>query len=141
MWVAGSNGKTSTKDMLASVLGVERNVLRSEPSFNNDVGVPATLLQLGPEHEAAVVELGTNHPGELYPWCKWRLQIMECSQGLDASIWNFLATCRAWLKRRGCWRSCYRLVENFSCMVMEIGLSQSANALGLTLSAWALGRQ
>ena len=65
--VAGSNGKTSTKDMLASVLGVERNVLRSEASFNNDVGVPATLLQLGPEHEAAVVELGTNHPGELVP--------------------------------------------------------------------------
>ena len=65
--VAGSNGKTSTKDMLASVLGVERNVLRSKASFNNDVGVPASLLQLGPEHEAAVVELGTNHPGELAP--------------------------------------------------------------------------
>lgn len=65
--VAGSNGKTSTKDMLASVLGAERNVLRSEASFNNDVGVPATLLKLGPKHEAAVVELGTNHPGELAP--------------------------------------------------------------------------
>ena len=79
-------------------------------------------------------------PASWHPWCKWRLQIMECSRGLDMSIWNFLATCRAWLKRRGCWRSCCRLVENFSCMVMEIGLSQSANAPGLTLSAWALGR-
>ena len=65
--VAGSNGKTSTKDMLASVLSAERNVLCSEASFNNDVGVPATLLQLEPKHEAAVVELGTNHPGELAP--------------------------------------------------------------------------
>ncbi len=65
--IAGSNGKTSTKDMLASVLSAERNVLRSRASFNNDVGVPATLLQLMPDHEAAVVELGTNHPGELAP--------------------------------------------------------------------------
>jgi UDP-N-acetylmuramoyl-tripeptide--D-alanyl-D-alanine ligase len=65
--VAGANGKTTTKDLLAAVLGARFPVLASEASFNNDVGVPLTLLRLGPEHRAAVVELGTNHPGELAP--------------------------------------------------------------------------
>ena len=65
--VAGSNGKTSTKDLIASVLAEGGPCLASEGSFNNDVGVPATLLRLGNEHCSAVIELGTNHPGELAP--------------------------------------------------------------------------
>lgn len=65
--VAGSNGKTTTKELLAAVLGTRFAVLASEASFNNDIGVPLTLLRLGPEHRAAVLELGTNRPGELAP--------------------------------------------------------------------------
>jgi|TARA_B100001971_G_scaffold211703_1_gene240010 UDP-N-acetylmuramoyl-tripeptide--D-alanyl-D-alanine ligase len=65
--VSGSNGKTSTKDMLASILRAQFETLCSEESFNNAIGVPATLLQLESRHQAAVVELGTNHPGELAP--------------------------------------------------------------------------
>jgi UDP-N-acetylmuramoyl-tripeptide--D-alanyl-D-alanine ligase len=65
--VSGSNGKTSTKDMLASILRTQFETLCSEASFNNAIGVPATLLQLESRHQAAVVELGTNHPGELAP--------------------------------------------------------------------------
>ncbi len=63
--VAGSNGKTTTKDILATVLRQKFVTLSSEASFNNDVGVPWTLLQLSPTHQQAVVEVGTNHPGEL----------------------------------------------------------------------------
>jgi UDP-N-acetylmuramoyl-tripeptide--D-alanyl-D-alanine ligase len=63
--VGGSNGKTSTKEMMASVLRQKLRVLWSEASFNNDIGVPLTLLKLEPEHQAAVLEAGTNHPGEL----------------------------------------------------------------------------
>jgi len=63
--VAGSNGKTTTKEILAAVLRQKFNTLASEASFNNDVGVPWTLLQLTGSHQQAVVELGTNHPGEL----------------------------------------------------------------------------
>jgi len=63
--VGGSNGKTSTKELIAAVLRQKLNTLWSEASFNNDVGVPATLLRLEKTHEAAVVEVGTNHPGEL----------------------------------------------------------------------------
>jgi UDP-N-acetylmuramoyl-tripeptide--D-alanyl-D-alanine ligase len=65
--VCGSNGKTSTKELIASVLREAGPVLASEASFNNDIGVPLTLLHLKAEHTAAVVEAGTNHPGELAP--------------------------------------------------------------------------
>jgi UDP-N-acetylmuramoyl-tripeptide--D-alanyl-D-alanine ligase len=63
--VAGSNGKTTTKDLLASVLKQRFPTLSSEASFNNDIGVPMTLLRLEQTHQAAVLEAGTNHPGEL----------------------------------------------------------------------------
>lgn len=63
--VGGSNGKTSTKELIAAVLRQKFTTLSSEASFNNDIGVPATLLRLTPAHQAAVLEVGTNHPGEL----------------------------------------------------------------------------
>ncbi len=68
--VGGSNGKTTTKELLASVLRQKFPTLWSEASFNNDIGVPATLLRLDKTHQAAVLEAGTNHPGELAPLVK-----------------------------------------------------------------------
>jgi UDP-N-acetylmuramoyl-tripeptide--D-alanyl-D-alanine ligase len=68
--VAGSNGKTTTKELLASVLRQKFSTLWSEASFNNDIGVPLTLLRLEKGHQAAVLEAGTNHPGELAPLVK-----------------------------------------------------------------------
>src|SRR6267154_1233306 len=65
--IAGSNGKTTTKELVASVLRQGRKTLWSEASYNNDIGVPLTLLRLEGSHEVAVLELGTNHPGELEP--------------------------------------------------------------------------
>jgi len=65
--VGGSNGKTTTKELIASVLRQKMPTLWSEASFNNDVGVPLTLLRLERSHQAAVLEAGTNHPGELAP--------------------------------------------------------------------------
>jgi UDP-N-acetylmuramoyl-tripeptide--D-alanyl-D-alanine ligase len=65
--VAGSNGKTTTKELIASVLRQRMPTLWSEASFNNDIGVPLTLLKLEKVHQAAVLEIGTNHPGELAP--------------------------------------------------------------------------
>jgi UDP-N-acetylmuramoyl-tripeptide--D-alanyl-D-alanine ligase len=63
--VGGSNGKTSTKELLASVLSQKFKTVWSEASFNNDIGVPVTLLKLDCTTQAAVLEVGTNHPGEL----------------------------------------------------------------------------
>jgi len=65
--VGGSNGKTTTKELTASVLRQSLSTLWSEASFNNDIGVPTTLLRLERSHQAAVIEVGTNHPGELAP--------------------------------------------------------------------------
>ena len=65
--VGGSNGKTTTKELIATVLTASFRTLKSDASFNNDVGVPATLLNLERTHAAAVLEAGTNHPGELAP--------------------------------------------------------------------------
>jgi UDP-N-acetylmuramoyl-tripeptide--D-alanyl-D-alanine ligase len=65
--VCGSNGKTTTKELIASVLRQKFSTLWSEASFNNDIGVPLTLLRIEKSHQAAVLEAGTNHPGELGP--------------------------------------------------------------------------
>ena len=63
--VTGSNGKTTTKEMMAAVLGALGPVLKPEQSFNNQWGVPLTLLRLGPAHRAVALELGANQPGEI----------------------------------------------------------------------------
>jgi UDP-N-acetylmuramoyl-tripeptide--D-alanyl-D-alanine ligase len=68
--VGGSNGKTTVKELIASVLRQKFATLWSEASFNNDIGVPTTLLRLEKMHQAAVLEVGTNHPGELAPLVK-----------------------------------------------------------------------
>jgi len=65
--VGGSNGKTTTKELIASALSRKLATVWSEASFNNDIGVPLTLLRIEKTHQAAVLEAGTNHPGELAP--------------------------------------------------------------------------
>lgn len=80
--VAGSNGKTTTKEMIAAVLGARFEVHRSQASFNNDIGVPLTLLGLEHRHQIAVLEAGTNHPGELKPL----LEMIAPEYGVITSI-------------------------------------------------------
>ena len=63
--ITGTNGKTTTKELIAAVLQKKYNVLYTQGNFNNHIGVPKTLLQLTKEHDIAVVEMGANHPGEI----------------------------------------------------------------------------
>ncbi len=63
--ITGTNGKTTTKELIATVLQKKYNVLYTQGNFNNHIGVPKTLLQLTKEHDIAVVEMGANHPGEI----------------------------------------------------------------------------
>ncbi len=65
--VTGSCGKSTTKEFIALVLESKGRVLKAEASFNNRIGLPLTILGAGPEHACAVVELGSNHKGELAP--------------------------------------------------------------------------
>lgn len=63
--VGGSNGKTTTKEMVGAILATRGPALRTEGNFNNEIGVPLTLFRLEDVHVAAVVELGMNHAGEM----------------------------------------------------------------------------
>lgn len=65
--VTGSVGKTTAKEMVASVLAQRWNTLKTEKNFNNQLGVPLTLFRLEPEHQAAVVEMGVSHFGDMAP--------------------------------------------------------------------------
>ena len=63
--VTGTNGKTTTKELIAAVLSQKYNVLYTQGNYNNDVGVPKTLFRLTKEHEIAVIEMGASHPGDI----------------------------------------------------------------------------
>lgn len=67
--VAGSNGKTTTKELIADVLATRYDVLRTEGNLNNLIGVPAMMLRMAAHHTAAVIEIGTNAPGEIARLC------------------------------------------------------------------------
>lgn len=64
--VTGSNGKTTVKEMIALILGVNASVLVAAGNLNNDIGVPKTLLRLREKHQFAVIEMGMNHTGEIH---------------------------------------------------------------------------
>jgi UDP-N-acetylmuramoyl-tripeptide--D-alanyl-D-alanine ligase len=63
--ITGSNGKTTVKELTTSILSQTHNVLATKGNLNNDIGVPLTLLQLGSDHSAAVIEMGANHQKEI----------------------------------------------------------------------------
>jgi UDP-N-acetylmuramoyl-tripeptide--D-alanyl-D-alanine ligase len=63
--ITGTNGKTTTKELIADVLKEKYNVIYTQGNLNNHIGVPLTLLKIKPEHEFAVIEMGANHAGEI----------------------------------------------------------------------------
>ena len=74
--IAGSNGKTTTKEMITAVLSTTYNVVSTEGNLNNHIGVPQTLFRMDKKHDIAVIEMGTNHPGELELLCSIALPTM-----------------------------------------------------------------
>lgn len=64
--ITGSVGKTSTKEVIASTLAQKYNVLKTEGNFNNEIGLPLTILRIREQHEVAVLEMGINHFGEMH---------------------------------------------------------------------------
>ena len=63
--ITGTNGKTTTKELVSAVLSQKYNIINTQGNFNNHIGVPLTLLTIKPETEIVVVEMGANHPGEI----------------------------------------------------------------------------
>jgi len=68
--ITGTNGKTTTKELLHHVLSKKYNVLSTKGNFNNHIGVPLTLLSIKPDHDMAIIEMGANHQGEIADLCK-----------------------------------------------------------------------
>ena len=80
--ITGTNGKTTTKELVSAVLAKKYRVLHTEANYNNDVGVPRTLLGIGKEHEIAVVEMGASHPGDI----KKLVEYVEPTCGLITNV-------------------------------------------------------
>lgn len=71
--ITGSNGKTTTKELINAVLSRMFNTLYTKGNLNNHIGVPLTLLSIQPEHELAIIEMGANHPGDIAELCSYAL--------------------------------------------------------------------
>ena len=80
--ITGTNGKTTTKELLAAVLSTKYNLLYTEGNFNNQIGVPLTLLRLNHDHEMAVIEMGASHPGDI----KELVDIVHPNYGLITNV-------------------------------------------------------
>ena len=80
--ITGTNGKTTTKELVSAVLAKKYNLIHTMGNLNNHIGVPLTLLSIKPDTEMAVVEMGANHPGEIETLCK----IAEPDYGLITNV-------------------------------------------------------
>jgi UDP-N-acetylmuramoyl-tripeptide--D-alanyl-D-alanine ligase len=80
--VTGTNGKTTTKELLATVLSTKYNLHYTQGNLNNQIGVPLTLLQITRAHEMAIVEMGASHPGDI----KELVEIAEPNYGLITNV-------------------------------------------------------
>jgi len=80
--IGGSNGKTTTKELLLSILSLHFKVHATPGNFNNHIGVPLTLLQLRKEHDLGIIEMGINHPKEMTELCL----IAEPNEGILTNI-------------------------------------------------------
>ena len=80
--VTGTNGKTTTKELISAVLSEGKHVLYTEGNLNNHIGVPLTLLRIKSEHDIAVIETGANHPGEIADLCR----IVQADFGLITNV-------------------------------------------------------
>ena len=80
--ITGTNGKTTTKELISAVLSQSHNILYTVGNLNNHIGVPSTLLRLKAEHDLAVIEMGANHPGEI----KFLSEIVEPDCGFITNV-------------------------------------------------------
>ena len=80
--ITGTNGKTTTKELLATVLSTKYNLHYTQGNLNNQIGVPLTLLQITRAHELAIVEMGASHPGDI----KELVDIAEPNYGLITNV-------------------------------------------------------
>jgi UDP-N-acetylmuramoyl-tripeptide--D-alanyl-D-alanine ligase len=149
--ITGSNGKTTTKEMLASILSRKANILKSQGNFNNLVGLPLTLLQLDSRHEAVVAEMGMNHTGEIARLTEIAAPDVGVVTNVGPAHIGLLGSMEAIAAAKG---ELYdglkkdaiavlniedpylaRLEYKINCQVVSFGFSQDPHVLGRDLSA------
>src|SRR5438105_2787613 len=99
--ITGSNGKTSTKDFAASVLGRKFRVTKTQGNFNNHVGLPRTILEANSDHEVGVWEIGMNHPGEVAPLAKIAAPNAAIITNIGVAHIEFMGSSEAIAKEKG----------------------------------------
>src|SRR5256885_6326858 len=99
--ITGSNGKTSTKDFAASVLGRKFRVTKTQGNFNNHVGLPRTILEASSDHEVGVWEIGMNHPGEVAPLAKIAAPDAAIITNIGVAHIEFMGSREAIAKEKG----------------------------------------
>jgi UDP-N-acetylmuramoyl-tripeptide--D-alanyl-D-alanine ligase len=99
--ITGSNGKTSTKDFAAAILGRAYRVTKTEGNFNNHVGLPRTILQANREDQFAVWEIGMNHPGEIAPLARIALPDAALVTNIGIAHVEFMGSREAIAKEKG----------------------------------------
>lgn len=80
--ITGTNGKTTTKELISAVMSKSFNILATEGNLNNSIGVPLTILRLNPQHQYAIVEMGASHPGDI----KELVDICEPDYGIITNV-------------------------------------------------------
>ena len=80
--ITGTNGKTTTKELISAVLSRKYNILYTQGNLNNPIGVPLTLLRLQAEHDLGIVEMGASHPGDI----KELVEIAEPDYGIITNV-------------------------------------------------------
>ncbi|MCX5707673.1 MAG: UDP-N-acetylmuramoyl-tripeptide--D-alanyl-D-alanine ligase [Candidatus Omnitrophica bacterium] len=112
--ITGSNGKTTTKEMVSWALSKKFKVLKTEGTKNNHIGLPLTLLGLSPQHQVAIVELGTNHFGEIENLASICLPNIGLVTNIGPSHLEYFGNVQGVLKEK------YALVENLSAPAVAI---------------------
>ena len=99
--LTGSSGKTTTKEMIAAIIGRKKNILKTEGNLNNLIGLPQTIFRLTGKHELMILEMGTNTRGEIkeaHGNCGAGYRIdYECRSGASGGVW--FRGCRQGRKR------------------------------------------
>jgi len=104
--ITGSNGKTSTKDFTAAVLGRAFEVCATRGNLNNHIGVPLSVLSLEESHTAAVFEMGMNHPGEIAPLCEIAKPNLGIITNIGTAHIEFLGSREAIAEEKGALARC-----------------------------------
>lgn len=131
--VAGSNGKTTTKDMIWSIVSGSLNCLKSKGNFNNHIGLPLTLLNLREEHELVVVELGINMSGEMDLLCEIASPDIGVITNIGCSHLEGLGGMDGVIKEKG------RILEHAAQMVLNADDEHSAGLSERSMKCFTFG--